>query len=61
MIPCVPGGPGTIVMGSATVMIGKLPAARVNDSTLHSACVAPIPGLKGAILPPGCPTVMIGG
>lgn len=58
---CVPGGPGMIAKGSATVLIGKLPAARVNDMTMHASCVAPIPSPTGKILPPGCPTVMIGG
>ena len=58
---CVPGGPGMIALGSATVMIGGMPAARVNDMTSHVACVAPIPSPTGKILPPGCPTVMIGG
>ena len=58
---CVPAGPGMIVKGSATVMIGGLPAARVNDMTAHSSCVAPIPSPVGKVLPPGCPTVMIGG
>lgn len=58
---CVPGGPGIVMKGSATVMIGGLPAARVGDITVHSACVAPIPSPVGKILPPGCPTVMIGG
>ncbi len=58
---CVPGGPGMIMIGSATVMIGGLPAARVGDMSMHSACVAPIPSPTGKILPPGCPTVMIGG
>ena len=58
---CVPGGPGMIAKGSATVLIGGLPAARVGDMTLHPSCVAPIPGPSGKILPPGCPTVMIGG
>ena len=58
---CVPGGPGMISKGSATVMIGGLPAARVGDMTMHPACVAPIPSPVGKILPPGCPTVMIGG
>ena len=62
MIPgCVPGGPGLISKGSATVMIGNMPAARVGDMTSHAACVGPIPGPTGNILPPGCPTVMIGG
>ena len=58
---CVPGGPGMIALGSATVLIGNLPAARVNDMTMHSSCVAPIPSPTGKILPPGCPTVIIGG
>ena len=58
---CVPGGPGLIMKGSATVMIGGVPAARVGDVSLHSSCVAPIPSPTGKILPPGCPTVMIGG
>jgi len=58
---CVPGGPGMIMKASATVLIGGLPAARVGDMTMHAACVAPIPSPVGKILPPGCPTVMIGG
>jgi uncharacterized Zn-binding protein involved in type VI secretion len=58
---CVPGGPGNIVKGSATVLIGKMPAARVGDPTMHPSCVAPIPSPTGKILPPGCPTVIIGG
>lgn len=58
---CIPGGPGMIAQGSATVLIGGLPAARVNDLTTHSACVAPIPSPTGKVLPPGCPTVLIGG
>ena len=62
MLPgCVPGGPGMISKGSATVMIGNMPAARANDLTAHTSCVAPIPGPVGKILPPCCPTVMIGG
>jgi uncharacterized Zn-binding protein involved in type VI secretion len=62
MLPgCVPGGPGMVMKGSATVMIGGLPAARVGDMTNHPSCVAPIPSPVGKILPPGCPTVMIGG
>ena len=58
---CVPGGPGMVAKGSATVIIGGKPAARVNDMTAHLSCVAPIPAPVGKILPPGCPTVMIGG
>ena len=62
MLPgCVPGGPGMIVKASATVLIAGLPAARVGDTTLHASCVAPIPSPTGVIMPPGCPTVLIGG
>ncbi len=62
MLPsCVPGGPGMIQVASTTVMIGNMGAARAGDTTLHSSCVAPIPMPAGKILPPGCPTVMIGG
>lgn len=61
LIGCVPGGPGMIMKGSSTVMIGSMPAARVGDASLHSSCVAPIPSPDGSILPPGCPTVIIGG
>ena len=45
------GPPDTISMGSTTVFIGGMPAARVGDMTAHG----------GTILPPGCPTVIIGG
>lgn len=58
---CVPAGPGMIALGSATVMVAGLPAARVGDMTSHVSCVAPIPSPTGKILPPGCPTVLIGG
>lgn len=58
---CAPGGPGMIQLASGTVTIGGLPAARVGDMTQHSACMAVVPGPVGNILPPGCPTVMIGG
>jgi uncharacterized Zn-binding protein involved in type VI secretion len=39
-----------IIFGSPTVLIGKLPAARMTDPTVKG----------GMILPPCCPTVMIG-
>lgn len=52
--------PVTIIKGEPTVLIGSMPAARINDPTLHSSCVAPIPMPAGKILPPGCPTVLIG-
>lgn len=58
---CVPGGPGMIAQGSSSVLIGGMPAARVNDMTSHPACVAPIPSPVGKVMPPGCPTVIIGG
>lgn len=61
LIPCVPAGPGMIAKGSGTVLIGKLPAARVGDMTNHPSCVAPIPSPVGKIIPPGCPTVIVGG
>lgn len=44
-------GVDAVVLGSATVLIGGRPAARVGDLTAAG----------GAILPPGCLTVMIGG
>lgn len=58
---CVPAGPGTIMLGSMTVLIAGVPAARVGDTTLHASCVAPIPAPNGTVMPPGCPTVLIGG
>jgi uncharacterized Zn-binding protein involved in type VI secretion len=62
VIPCVPGGPGVIAKGSSTVMIDNLPAARMGDPTTHAVCGAgAIPGPQGKIMPPCCPTVMIGG
>jgi uncharacterized Zn-binding protein involved in type VI secretion len=44
------GPPDTIAKGSATVLIGGMPAARMGDSTAH-----------GGIIVAGLPTVMIGG
>ena len=49
MAVCV-GPPDIIVKGSVTVMIGKLPAARIGDATAH-----------GGTIVVGAPTVMIGG
>ncbi len=49
MAICV-GPPDSIVKGSATVMIGGRPAARMGDSTAH-----------GGSIVFGLPTVMIGG
>ena len=48
---CTCGGPpDTIIKGSATVLIGGKPAARMGDSTAH-----------GGVIVAGCPTVQIGG
>jgi uncharacterized Zn-binding protein involved in type VI secretion len=58
---CVPAGPGLIALGSTTVLICGLPAARMGDMTAHASCVAPIPMPTGKVLPPCCPTVIIGG
>lgn len=44
-------GADVIIKGSATVLIGGMPAARITDSTASG----------GAIMPPGAPTVLIGG
>lgn len=44
------GPPDAIAKGSATVMIGGLPAARMGDNTVH-----------GGMIVMGCVTVMIGG
>ena len=46
---CV-GPPDTIVKGSATVFVCKLPAARMGDMTAH-----------GGVIILGAPTVLIGG
>ena len=46
---CV-GPPDTIIKGSATVLIGGKPAARMGDSTAH-----------GGVIILGAPTVLIGG
>lgn len=43
------GGPDSIVMGSAGIMIGGKPAARMGDMTAHGGMVAL-----------GCPNVLIG-
>ena len=50
MATCV-GPPDAIVKGSATVMIGGMPAARIGDTTAGG----------GTVIPPGEPTVLIGG
>jgi uncharacterized Zn-binding protein involved in type VI secretion len=44
-------GADVIAKGSMTVLIGGLPAARILDLTASG----------GTILPPGAPTVLIGG
>ncbi|MNF17750.1 PAAR motif protein [compost metagenome] len=47
MAVCV-GPPDTVVKGSAKVLIGGKPAARMGDSTAH-----------GGTIVAGCPTVLI--
>ena len=49
MCVCV-GPPDVIVKGSATVLAGGRPLARMGDSTAH-----------GGTIVLGCPTVMVGG
>ncbi len=44
-------GADAILKGSATVLIGGMPAARIGDLTAAG----------GSVLPPGAPTVLIGG
>jgi uncharacterized Zn-binding protein involved in type VI secretion len=44
-------GADAIVLGSLTVFIGGMPAARIGDLTAAG----------GAVMPPGAPTVVIGG
>jgi uncharacterized Zn-binding protein involved in type VI secretion len=48
MALCV-GPPDSIAMGSPTVLIGNMMAARMGDPTIH-----------GGTITLGCPTVMIG-
>jgi uncharacterized Zn-binding protein involved in type VI secretion len=58
---CKPAGPGLLI-ATSTVIIGGLPAARQGDMTAHPSCfLAPIPMPLGKIIPPCCPTVLIGG
>jgi uncharacterized Zn-binding protein involved in type VI secretion len=49
MHTCV-GPPGTMALGSPTVLVGGMPASRVGDTTAHG----------GAVVGPGAPTVLIG-
>jgi len=49
MCVCV-GPPDMIAKGSATVLVGGLPAARMGDMTAH-----------GGTIVMGCPTVLMGG
>ncbi len=53
-IPPPPHGPGVVLKGSLTVMIGGLPAARQGDPIMEAV------GGSNSIMM-GCPTVMIGG
>src|SRR5258706_15816270 len=48
MLPsCVPGGPGMIAKGSATVFIGGFPSARGGGMPMHSSFVSPPPSPPG--------------
>jgi uncharacterized Zn-binding protein involved in type VI secretion len=49
MAVCV-GPPDTIAKGSATVLTGKKPQARLGDNTAH-----------GGVIVVGAPTVLVGG
>ena len=49
MLVCV-GPPDLIASGSATVLVGSMPAARLTDLTAH-----------GGMIVVGAPTVLIGG
>jgi uncharacterized Zn-binding protein involved in type VI secretion len=51
--PPIPHVGGPITMGSPMVLIGGQPAARVGDM---ATCTGP----PDSIIPPGCPTVLIG-
>jgi len=49
--------------GCPTVLIGKMPAARIGDMhvcPMVTPAVPPIPHVGGPIVGPGCPTVLIG-
>jgi uncharacterized Zn-binding protein involved in type VI secretion len=49
-IVCVSPVPNGIAQGSATVLIGGFPAARVGDMTMHSAPIGPGPGSSTVII-----------
>ena len=51
---------GSIVMGLPTVLIGKMPAARVSDMHVCPLVTGVVPHVGGPILPPGSLTVLIG-
>ncbi len=55
---------GMIMMGAPTVLIGKMPAARVSDfhiCPMVTPAPVPVPHVGGPILPPGGVTVLICG
>jgi uncharacterized Zn-binding protein involved in type VI secretion len=51
---------GAITMGSATVLIGGRPAARVSSMATGANNQTGVP-MTTTIIPPGAPTVLIGG
>jgi hypothetical protein len=56
-----PGCVGSIAIGcSTTVLVGKRPAARVTAMATGANPMSGVP-VTTPIIPPACPTVMIGG
>ena len=49
-IACASPAPNGIAQGSLTVLIGGFPAARVGDTTMHGAPIAPGPGATTVII-----------
>ncbi len=49
-IPCVSPSPNGIALGSATVLIGGFPAARLGDLSMHGTPIAPGPGSSTVII-----------
>lgn len=49
-IPCVSPVPNGLATGSTTVLIGKQPAARVSDTTLHGLPAVPGPGSSNVLI-----------
>lgn len=54
-------GGGMIIVGSSTVLINSLGAARVGDNVTTPRILGLVPCIGGVILPPGSTTVLING